>query len=929
MLPAELIKAKTIRTLHIIIICITLTLALVGTSVSLLYGNWRASYITIYQEMPDYNIIKFELNAFADRFVNSFFASKKMGLPQVRLYIPQKARTNLLVELPANIKKWQKGHMLFADGKIRKVKVRHRGDNPLNWGWDKKSWRVKVRKKNLIDGTRTFNYIVPQQADFINNHLAYMTSNLIGINAVKSRNVELYINDRSYGIYMESEQLDESFLRQNKIMPVNIYKGEQANSERKIFISNKLFDNPSLWSKTATFNQLPEDDVSDLENFLNLLRASETDGASFVKLKEIAPYKDWARFAAFQTIVQSWVNDHGHNMRLISDPWKGTIVPVPHDTRTGYGFDEPFHIDQASHSLFRRYHQEPEFLLEKYKLLKGFVDGQIFKKIRDEIDQIEGPLFTSLSRDRFSAILQVITRNDQAGTASETARAFANTKAVLSRLEKFIHDKLDGEPDVHWFQSADLDTLNLLVSDVLPVDKLTLEFESNGSPLPSLYLDVDSNGTLSEQDTLLPTTLIDGKINIEATWFANRLSIKDGLVPYSLTSVDIRTQPTQFRIFVTTPAKIVNISASNPLNNRAFEVENRQSVGATPSERNHPILRDVVPTKRTWSGDVTFSGVNYFDRPVEIEAGTTIHMKPGSSLIFRNSVNVLGVAEFPVKVIPQNPDMPWGTFALLGRKAAGSRISHLNMTGGSGLIGTNIRFTSMLSVHDTKNIIFNNLVLRDSQIFDDMFHIVYSSDIEINNCDLRSAFSDAIDIDISKVKIKNCKITNSGNDALDIMSSNIAILDSTLEGSGDKGMSVGEDSRLLAVGVHVKGNEVGIAVKDKSTARVLNSNLIENVVDISSFAKNWRYGGGGNAIIEKSYIASQHMVISKDKKSEIHITDSAIVSPNQQARTNSFSGLENDTIDMRRTKLDNFLPDNQAALEFWGIEGNQSLRGAP
>ena len=38
--------------------------------------------------------------------------------------------------------------------------------------------------------------------------------------------VELFVNDKSAGIYIEKEKLNESFLRRNKIMPINLYKGE-------------------------------------------------------------------------------------------------------------------------------------------------------------------------------------------------------------------------------------------------------------------------------------------------------------------------------------------------------------------------------------------------------------------------------------------------------------------------------------------------------------------------------------------------------------------------------------------------------------------------------------------------------------------------------------------------------------------------------
>ena len=64
-------------------------------------------------------------------------------------------------------------------------------------------------------------------------------------------------------------------------MPVNIYKGELYHTSRPLESSNDLFNNPSLWSKLSVFNQRSEDDFSDLERFIKLVRLAETSNADF------------------------------------------------------------------------------------------------------------------------------------------------------------------------------------------------------------------------------------------------------------------------------------------------------------------------------------------------------------------------------------------------------------------------------------------------------------------------------------------------------------------------------------------------------------------------------------------------------------------------------------------------------------------------
>ena len=51
--------------------------------------------------------------------------------------------------------------------------------------------------------------------------------------AAKVRPIELLLNEEKKGLYLELENFNENFLRRNKIMPVNFYKGENYNLENE------------------------------------------------------------------------------------------------------------------------------------------------------------------------------------------------------------------------------------------------------------------------------------------------------------------------------------------------------------------------------------------------------------------------------------------------------------------------------------------------------------------------------------------------------------------------------------------------------------------------------------------------------------------------------------------------------------------------
>ena len=204
-------------------------------------------------------------------------------------------------------------------------------------------------------------------------------------------------------------------------------------------------------------------------------------------------------------------------------------------------------------------------------------------------------------------------------------------------------------------------------------------------------------------------------------------------------------------------------------------------------------------------------------------------------------------------------------------------------------------YTGMLSFHDTKDVIVENLLLEDSKIYDDAIHIIYSSLI-INNCQINNAFADAIDIDISSVIIKQCKIFNSGNDGIDSMSSRVSVSESDISYSGDKGISVGEGSDLNVISTSLKENFIGIENKDNSKTRVYKSDLIDNQMQINSYLKNWQYGGGGKIFVLDSNILPIKDKVENDKNTETFFFDERYSNKQFKQNKNIFFLNENSEV---------------------------------
>ena len=152
---------------------------------------------------------------------------------------------------------------------LHQIQIRYRGDNPQNWLLEKKNLRIKTRK-SMHDRKRYYEYTGFDLELFPINNIA----NRMGVLTNNSLFNLLYVNGQSNDVFMQDERFDENFLRSNRIMPVNLYKGENHNIEKRIGLDENLYNNPGLWVKTAIFNQKSLNDKSDLKRFLSILQSA-------------------------------------------------------------------------------------------------------------------------------------------------------------------------------------------------------------------------------------------------------------------------------------------------------------------------------------------------------------------------------------------------------------------------------------------------------------------------------------------------------------------------------------------------------------------------------------------------------------------------------------------------------------------------------
>ena len=164
------------------------------------------------------------------------------------------------------------------------------------------------------------------------------------------------------------------------------------------------------------------------------------------------------------------------------------------------------------------------------------------------------------------------------------------------------------------------------------------------------------------------------------------------------------------------------------------------------------------------------------------------------------------------------------------------------------------------------NVTFDNVDIRVSHgACEDSVNLVSSSGT-IGTISVESAFADAIDLDFSEVQIARVISNLAGNDCLDVSGGIYTFSEALLSDCGDKGISVGENSKMVGKNVTIDTAFIGVSSKDYSLLKV-EELAVKNVgICLEAFQKKEEFGGATINIATENCDSSQ---ITQGKNSTI------------------------------------------------------------
>lgn len=830
-------------------------------------------------------------------------------LPSFHLFVDEKDLESLEENLPASAKlQYIKSHLKIDNPAFSgEAQFRYRGGLPLHWLYDKKSIRVKLPPFSTYRNERRFDLVNPPLIFTILDWVSYDMARSIGLLTPEYFPARVFINNKTNGLHFFLSGINESLLRKNNRMPGSIYSGDSqfipnpfgANTglgETTFRMATDssvaaLWSDERLWKKPASRNAESTDDREDIKEFFNII--DETNSLKFMQAFDT--YFDKEKFYLFwglDKLVGSYHHDLFHNHKIYFDPYKGKFEPIEWDIRFWSA-----KVTIPVTPLFKQILLNPILKYENdsiiYRLWRKFTVDHVIGMI-DDADNIV--------RDELSA-------DPYRQHSDSYNKYFGLDKVVPFSIDKYT-DAIKDLKQTYKIRRRNIGELlnfssaSYLIQEI-PENKIQITIAIDGnSPVDfdpwsiipeALHKDVElfrvyRDKTFpvlnhGELDRLYPGTAINkySEADMRAKTLLSFVNGKDNYSPspiyyrYLIKGVNssdvIKMNELTSRNAIT--SNIVTISKVDDLPDNVDTVSFHpwRLLPQTKSIKDEIVLSGEIEVYY----DLVFTG----EQKVTILPGTIFKLYINTSIFFYGKVIAKGTDELPIRFERMITDEPWGSVVIQGKKASGSYMGHVDISGGSVALRNLIHYPGQLNIHDVDSFRLENCTISNNSIGDDAVHIAYSQGT-IKRCEFKNTAFDALDMDIVDVTVSDSKFFNIGNDAIDLMNSKTMIDNVNIVGSGDKCISVGEASQVTIQNSQLKNCQLGIAVKDQSIAQIENIEFsLEPGNAIALYRKNPRYSKGGElhgdrlfGITDKDIVVGDYSVNNIQKSAYLPLKNS-------------------------------------------------------
>ncbi len=767
---------------------------------------------------------------------------------------------------------WIKG--IVVDNDIaKKAKMRLKGDWLDHLWGNKWSYRVKMRKGNTFNRMKVFSLQTPAARGFLNEWVAHELFRENDVLTTRYNFVTLSVNNSSRGLYAWEEhfvkQLPEWNSRREgpivkfsedafwQVQKYSIFKGTWYSFP--YFEAGKIvpFGENKTVNNSALFKQFKNADILMNQYRQNLKRPSEIF--------------DIDKLAAYYAILDLSHARHGqtwHNQRFYYNPVICKLEPIAYDAYTE-NMEEHLDISVNDIIFYKVYSQNDESNANFDNLVyRLFKDSLFVSKYFNYIEKFTDPVFIDTF---YEDIEQQIVYLDSLLRMEFPNYYFDNE--LLSKSAAEIRSFLP--------QLKDLFMSNNYGADIILIDRSENYSDSSAfEDTPEYFVNVYTERSENDSLQLDIRNYFPARIEVVGTgyekefitsFFPKPLSVKGYREGYDgvkrIVTADTLANYLFFYI------KGSDDTYSVPVLKWPYpEGETPQQKIMKLVDMNNPVFAKVQ------SGQIDFrNGDIVIDKPliipegymVNIYAGTKIDIIDSALILSYSPLNIVGTLDNPVEII--SSDYTANGITVLQAEGVSTvknvRFKNLNTLNYHGWT-----LTGSVTFYESDVIIDNALFYRNQ--CEDALNTVRSA-FELRNSSFEYTFGDAYDADFCTGTVYGCSFENIGNDAIDFSGSEISIVETTINIASDKGISGGEDSKVMVDNVKISRCNIGLASKDLSRVVVSGSDVSECNYGIVLLQKKPEYG-------------PSFMELKDTKLSDLKVVDLVEI--------NSMAIINNDTI---------------------------------
>ncbi len=807
-------------------------------------------------------------------------------LPQIHLLFDNAELDRLEASLAIPRGRPYVSALLEHDGQRHPVMVRARGERGFRLN-PKRPVKVQLSRGDLVLGCRVFN-LVPEPSPRLGaEEVAQELAASLGLLTARHTFVRVRHNGADRGVMRLAQQVGEELLRANDRYPGSLYSGNLDPGD-----PGDLWRGSNAWKKIAWRAPEEQKDKSELERLLDrVARASHREFAAFAR-QEL----DLERFAALEALEMALgirSRDARRNHKLYFDPFRGRFEPVASALR---GFQRPAGRPSSADPLRLRLS-----LLPQYNELRG----------RSLWRLLSGPASANEVRRRWTEKVTGLLPDllsDPVWRASDQLPPLpGGTDKILrpmdlSRLGLALDNALVTLAERHAALAAELAANPLALEPPGPFRqgrfsvRLWVEgpagielrsFHAEWPPgcagrMQVWYRERPLGPETPGGDFLLdePLTLLPGAELLQ------RPDAGDG--PQALSA---QARPAEYDFEVRADCRPAKLWAEGRHGFTQGRIRSRERAAAAGSPSwarvdDVPTLAagtlSVHPAALTLPAAETVSlGPGVVELPegkvfephqrVAIAPGTTLRLGHEASLVFLGPLLARGTPSRPIRIEALDA-APFGGVIVQGPAAAGARLEHVHIIGGSHARHNLGYYSGMLNLHDTRDVVLREIEMISNRTAPDLLHGAYLEALVIDGGRFSGAARDAIDLEFVSGELRGLDIRDSGDECLDLMSAELSLADSLLIGCGGNALSAGEKSRVRVQDCLLARSRVGLLAKNASRVELSDSLIFENRTGIRVNRRDVWYTGESRIAAETIYLVDNQEEIDLDKSSAEALT---------------------------------------------------------